>query len=406
MGEEGIHRREFIQAGMTAAVGMAVAAPGAAAEPPRIRRTRKLGATDLTISDIGFGTGMTGDPKTVRHGLERGITFFDTAESYPLGYPGAAERAIAQGIAGRREEVVLATKTEAGASERRGAFMKRLEASLRRLKTDRVEIYYNHAVNDVARLENPEWQEFASRAKQQGKIRYVGMSGHGGHLIECLDHALDHGQVDVILAAHNFGSDPKFYERFTKSFDLVANQQGLPRVLKKAHEKGVGVIVMKTLMGARLNDMRPFEWGGASFSQAAFRWVFSNPDIDGLVVSMKSPAQINEYLKASGETEPRVGDPRLLRGYLAAHGSQQCRQGCGACAGACPEGVPIADVLRARMYAEDYGEAAAGRAAYASLAADASRCQECEHQSCVAACPHGLDVPERTRTTPEVLGLG
>ena len=124
-----------------------------------------------------------------------------------------------------------------------------------------------------SRLQNPEWYEFAERAKRQGKIRATGMSGHAGRLIECLDYALEKGSVDVILVAHNFGQDPKFYQRFTRSFDFVARQPDLPRVLRQAKAKGVGVVAMKTLMGARLNDMRPFEKGGATFAQAAFRWV-------------------------------------------------------------------------------------------------------------------------------------
>ena len=57
---------------------------------------------------------------------------------------------------------------------------------------------------------------------------------------------------------------------------------------------------MKTLMGARLNDMRHYERDGATFAQAAFRWVLSNPDVSGLVVSMTSRAAIDEYLGASG----------------------------------------------------------------------------------------------------------
>jgi predicted aldo/keto reductase-like oxidoreductase len=354
---------------------------------------------------MGFGSGATSSAKLVRYALDHGITYFDTAESYPLGFPGVAERAIARGIAGRRNEVVIGTKTEARADESRDVFMRRLEASLRRLRTDRIDIYFNHAVNDLARLENPEWHEFTSRAKRQGKIRYVGMSGHGGHLLECLERAIDHELVDVFLGAHNFGADPKFYEHFTKSFDLVANQKGLPRIIQKAKAKGIGVLVMKTLMGAKLNDMRPYEWGSATYAQAAFRWVFSNPDVNALVVSMKSTEQIDEYLRASGETRPRAGDARRLRGYLAAHGASQCRQGCGSCADACPEGVQITEVLRARMYAEDYGEAEAGRTTYASLATDASACGSCSHKACLEACPYGLNVAERTRTTPKVLGL-
>ena len=389
------------------ALSLGVAAGGTAhaAAEPRVQQYRKLGKTDLKISDISFGSGATSDAESVRYALDRGVNYFDTAESYPLGFPGVAERTIANGIAGRRDEVVLGSKTQAKVNERRGVLMKRLEASLRRLRTDRIDIYFNHAVNDLARLENPEWYEFTSRAKKQGKIRYVGMSGHGGHLLECLDRAIDQDLVDVFLAAYNFGSDPKFYEKFTRNFDLVANQKGLPRVLEKAKAKGVGVLVMKTLMGAKLNDMRPYEWGGATYAQAAFRWVLSNPNVDALVVSMKSNSQIDEYLRASGETRPQAGDARMLRGYLAAHGDSQCRQGCGACADACPEGVQISEVLRARMYAEDYGEVEAGRVTYASLAEGAAACSECNHKACLAACPYGLNVPERTRTTPRTLGI-
>lgn len=206
----------------------------------------------------------------------------------------------------------------------------------------------------------------------------------------------------MILAAHNFGSAPAFYERFTKNFDVIANQQGLPRVLAKARKKDVGVLVVKTLMGARLNDMRPYEWPGATFSQAAFRWVFAQPDVDTLVVSMVNIPQVNEYLGASGQ-KPGPSDARLLRGYLAADSSSQCRPGCGACEGACPEGVPIADVLRARMYGTDYGETEQGRATYAELGAGASACTGCTHRACLGACPYGLDIAERTSSAHDLL---
>src|SRR2546422_7791960 len=171
---------------------------------------------------------------------------------------------------------------------------------LRRLRTDYVDVYFNHAVNDLERLKNPEWHEFTTRAKQAGKIRFVGMSGHAGRLIECLDYALDTNGVDVILVAYNFGQDPSFHQKFTGSFDFIARQPELPRVLQKAKAKGVGVITMKTLMGARLNDMRPFERGGATFAQAAFRWVLSSPNVDALIISMTSRGVIDEYLVASG----------------------------------------------------------------------------------------------------------
>src|SRR5439155_1269795 len=239
--------------------------------------------------------------------------------------------------------------------DRRDSMMRSLEGSLRRLRTDYVDVYFNHAVNDVERLKNPEWHEFIARAKQAGKIRFVGMSGHAGRLIECLDYALDPNGVDVILVAYNFGQDPSFHPKFTGSFDFIARQPELPRVLQKAKARGVGVITMKTLMGARLNDMRPFERGGATFAQAAFRWVLSDKNVDALIVSMTGREQIDEYLGASGSRAAVSEDLPLLRRYAAMNGATYCRPGCGECLAACPLGVPIDEVLRARMYAVDYG---------------------------------------------------
>jgi predicted aldo/keto reductase-like oxidoreductase len=223
------------------------------------------------------------------------------------------------------------------------------------------------------------------------------MSGHGGRLVECLDHALDHDLVDVVLVAHHFGQDPAFYERFTRRLDLVAVQPDLPRVLGKARHKGVGVIAMKTLMGGRLNDLRAYETGGATFAQAALRWVLASGLADALVVTMKSPEAVDEYLAASGWQRPQPGDVSILDRYLARNGATQCRFGCGACESACPAGVPVPEVLRTRMYLRDYADATLAREEYARLGSGASPCLACAAPGCTAACPHGLDVAALTR---------
>ncbi len=104
--------------------------------------------------------------------------------------------------------------------------MATLEGSLRRLRTDYVDIYFNQAVNDVQRLKNPEWAACVAQAKRQGKIRATGISGHAGNLIACLDYALQAGSVDVILTAYNFGQDPKFYHRLRKASPCMAGIEG------------------------------------------------------------------------------------------------------------------------------------------------------------------------------------
>jgi predicted aldo/keto reductase-like oxidoreductase len=406
MGDRGLDRREFLRRGALAgaSVGLLPLAAGAAlaSEEPRVRRERTLGRTGLRISDIGFGSSsLDGDDPLVQHALARGINYFDTAESYQ---GGRSEETIGRALAQSRERVILASKVGAKPDSSRSALMKSLDGSLRRLRTDRIDVYFNHAVNDVARLQNPEWPEFVSRAKQAGKIRFTGISGHGGRLVECLDHALDQSLVDVILVGFNFGQDPAFFQRFTSGLDFVAVQPDLPRVLRKARGKGVGIIAMKTLRGAKLNDMRPFEAGGATFAQAAFRWVFSTGLVDALVVTMNGRAQVDEYLGASGWDAPTRADEALLERYQARHGSTQCRYGCGDCASACPAGVPISDVLRTRMYAEDYEDLALARSEYAALGDGAAACLGCPHQACAKACPHGLAIPDLTRRAHRAIG--
>jgi predicted aldo/keto reductase-like oxidoreductase len=400
-----LDRRELLRRGIAlglapALLPLAAGRPAAAAEPPQVRRRVTLGKTGLELPDIGFGSSaLAGDTALVEHALARGITYFDTAESYESG---ASEETIGRALAGRRDAVLLASKQSAGAHAKRAELFATLEGSLRRLRTDHVDVYFNHAVNDPARLQNDEWYEFASRAKQQGKLRFTGMSGHGGRLVECLDLAVDRKLVDVVLVAFNFGQDPAFYEKFTGSFDFVARQPELPRVLTKARAAGIGVIAMKTLRGARLNDMRPYEGAGASFAQAAFRWIFSTGLADALIVTMKSPAQVDEYLGASGWTRPHPADAGLLRRYAYRTERTQCRYGCGDCAKACPAGVSIPDVLRARMYAFDYEEPRLARATLAEAGGSAA-CLTCSGAPCATACPHGVAIPELTRSVGGLL---
>jgi predicted aldo/keto reductase-like oxidoreductase len=398
-------RREVLQQGVLAGLGLGVRplqAWAQSAGQAHVGRYATLGRTGIRMSDISFGgSGLAaGQGDIVRHALDRGINYLDTAESYR---GGDSETTIGDVVRGRRDRVYIASKTYTSPTDRRDAMMRALEESLRRLGTDYVDVYFNHAVNDVARMKNPEWREFTARAKQQGKIRFAGMSGHAGRLIECLDYALDSDSVDVILVAYNFGQDPTFSEKFTRSFDLVARQPGLPRALQKAKAKGVGVIAMKTLMGARLNDMRPFERGGATFAQAAFRWVLSSRDVDALVVTMTSAERIDEYLGGSGWQSTAGGDLPLLRRYARINGASYCRHGCDDCLSACPYGVPIGEVLRTRMYAVDYGDPVLARSEYAMLGNGAAPCLSCAAQPCRGACSHGLPIERLLAPTHRML---
>ena len=400
-------RRELLRRGALAGVaaGLLPFTGGRAARAEAqatVKRYVPLGRTGFEISDISFGSSRldAGEERLVLDALERGINYFDTAESYR---GGDSEITIGNALRGKRDKVFIASKTHTSATETSDSMMQSLEASLRRLQTDYVDVYFTHAVNSVGRLENPQWHEFVEQARKQGKIRFSGLSGHAGRLIQCLDYALDRDMVDVILVAYNFGQDPAFYERFTQGFDFIARQPDLPRVLKKAKARNVGVIAMKTLMGARLNDMRPFEKDGATYAQAAFRWVLANPDVHALIISMTDSGGIREYLGASGWTIAARGDFELLKGYARMNGASYCRHACNDCESACPYGVPIADVLRTRMYARDYQDEKLARSEYAALGDGAAACLTCPTQACAGSCTYGLPVEKLTGPTHRML---
>jgi predicted aldo/keto reductase-like oxidoreductase len=97
-------------------------------------------------------------------------------------------------------------------------------------------------------------------------------------------------------------------------------------------------------------------------------------------------------------------DLDLLQRYAALNGATYCRQACNDCAGACPYDVPIADVLRTRMYATDYQDVAFARSEYSTLPVNASACLGCSGQPCRNACSHGLDIASLCAPTHRMLG--
>jgi predicted aldo/keto reductase-like oxidoreductase len=403
------NRRQFLgRAGAGLSVGAAgvgligTSASAADFSASKIQRYGTLGRTGISIADISFGSSRlrAGQEELVRHALDKGVNYFDTADSYTRSQ---SETVIGNALKADRARVAIVSKTRVGQSDDRQSIMRALEGSLKRLRTDYVDVYFNHAVNDIGRLTNPEWFEFAELAKQQGKLRYTGISGHAGRLVDVVDHAVKNNLVDVLLVSFNFGQDPAFYESLTRSFDRIATQQGLPAVLARAREKDIGVVAMKTLMGARLNDMRPYENAGTTFAQAAFRWTLSNPWADGLIVSMTSERQIDEYIGASGAEAVSTVDLDLLHRYAALNGTTYCRQACNDCDGACPYGVPIADVLRTRMYATDYEDLEFARLEYGQLEVNAAACPSCSGEPCQDACTHGLEVNRLCAPTHRML---
>lgn len=389
-----------LSVGTGSALGSDSDAPGAS--QPGVQKYVRLGRTGMEVSDISFGSFPLrhGDEGLVHYALDQGINYFDTAESYG---DGVSETVMGNALKGRRDDVYVATKIAAGARDSAESMMRRLDESLARLQMDYVDVFFNHAVNDVDRLKNPEWHEFAEKARAQGKVRYLGMSGHGGYLVDCVDYAVEQDMFDVLLLATNFGEDPAFYERFTRSFDFVANQQGLQGPMKKAKEKDIGIIAMKVLRGAKLNDMRPYEKQGYTYSQAAFRWVLNMPEVDNLIITMRNRDNVDEFLGASGTGAVTAYDMELLQQYAKMNEATYCSNTCNDCEGSCPYNVPIPDLLRMRMYALDYGDVSIARQEYARLEVNGAACLSCDGSPCRDACTHEIPLADLCGPTHQML---
>jgi len=379
------------------AVGRTFIGPGIPTEAPeqepawqeaRIRRYRRLGRTDAMISDISVGCGQLQDPEIAREAIARGVTYFDTSPDYSTA---ASERALGEAIQGHRHDLFLATKfcrpnghllDETPVPE----VMAAVEASLTRLRTDHVDLIHIHSCDRVERLMAANIHEAFDRLKEQGKVRFLGVSTHTPNLERVAHAAIDSGRFDVMMLAYHFGMWPDF-----------------GNILEKAKAHDVGIVAMKTLKGAKHTNLASFRREADSYAQAAFRWVLSNPNVSSLVVSFAKPQHVDEYVAASG-TPLTTADVRRLEHYDVLVRGDYCQPHCGVCLDSCPESLPINDVLRHRMYSKDYGRERDAMGLYAALERNASACITCP-APCQGQCPHGVPIRDAMLDAHRVLRL-
>ena len=382
-----ISRRAFVRASTavaaaTAMTGSAVAA-GAQETPPgdRVRRFKPLGKTGWKIGDVSAGSGQR-DPAVLNHIFECGINLIDTGAQY-----GGHEDLLGKVLPKWREKVFVLDKWDpplVTATVTKSALLEALDVSLKRLNTTYIDCMMLHSIGHpryggLDRIQNPAIYEAWDEAKRLGKVRFTGASSHGVRMIEEIGWGLDNNRFDVILIGANFLT------------------HGVEPLLKKARAKGVGTIAMKTMTTYKSDlNIRARQNEQTNARQACLKWVLASDLFDTLVVSMQNYDRVAEFLAVSGTTSLTARDERYLDTVAAAVGPRYCRPGCGACHDACPHGVPVADILRYKMYFEDYGEEKFAMQRYRLVPASArpSRCEGCA-APCEAACPYGLRVRER-----------
>jgi predicted aldo/keto reductase-like oxidoreductase len=360
----------------------------------RVESYRRFGRTEWNVSDIVLGTGrIQGEngEKIARQAIERGVNYFDTSPDYS---GAGSENAMGKAIKTvPRDQFFVASKfctplghLPAGTSPSK--YIEAVEGSLSRLGTDYLDLCHIHSVDSVDRLMDPNVHEAFDRLKEQGKVRFLGFSTHTPNLVNVVSAGIDSNRFDVMMVAYHHG--------------IWAPLEGL--IHRAREESDMGVVAMKTLKGAKHHGLLDFQEDADTVTQAALKWTLSNPDVSCAVISFFDLQHVDEYLAASGKQLTRH-DVAVLREYDRQIAGSYCGPHCGECLSSCPEGLPIHDVLRHRMYFEDYGWEKEGMQRYAALEKNASVCAGCS-APCLGSCPVGVNIPERMAGAHELLTLG
>ena len=290
MSEQHNTRREFLQASVAGAAALSLTATAAGGDGGKGLPTRPLGKTGEKVSILclgGWHIGAVKDPKEaikIMHAaLDEGLTFFDNAWDY---HDGGSEEVMGKALAegGKRAKVFLMTKN--CARDAKGT-RQHLEDSLRRLKTDRIDLWQFHEINYD---NDPDWVlekgalAEAVKAQKDGKVRYLGYTGHKSphiHLKMLEKHPWATAQMPINVCDWH-------YRSFARE------------VLPEATKRGVGVIGMKSLGGGQPGR---FIQEKVCTVEEALRFALGQP-IASLVVGIDSMDVLKQDLKIAREYKP------------------------------------------------------------------------------------------------------
>jgi uncharacterized protein len=390
-------RREFMtkrlvyltSAGLLSASGSLWAAdtvPTEGAPNPGKVIQRRLGRTGVTLPVVSMGW-MNPDTRGLPvRAYELGARYFDTAGVYD---GGRNEETLGNFVKelGVRDKVVISTKVllspqvrKAGAAEVKAQFLKSFEGSLRRLQMDHVDILYFHDVATVADANNLAVQEVLADLKKQGSVRFTGVSTHSGQ-VEVLNAVVQGGFHDVVLVAINF---------------TMSENKALLEAIKKAASKGVGLIAMKTLMGGNWpkDSGVPKRVPTDFLSTAAVKWVLRNEDITTAVTGIRTFAQVELNFAVASNLKYTVKERQFLTDKNLKASLEFCQQ-CGKCLASCPYHVDIPTLMRAYMYALQYGNNQQAQVTLAAVPKENGLdiCRTCA--SCRAACANTVNITRK-----------
>jgi len=319
----------------------------------------RLGRTEMLATKLGFG----GIPiqrvseeeaiAVVHKCLELGINFLDTANGYTT-----SEERIGKAIKGKREDILLATKSQARTRE---DVEKHLKLSLERLGTDYIDLYQLHNVSDTKTLKtmlDPDGpRAVVEDAKKAGVVKHIGVTSHQ---IDIAKDAVKTGLFETIMFPTNFMS----YE-------------GRDELLSLCKQHDVGFIAMKPLAGGMIDN-----------ATIAIKYLLQIPNIV-LIPGIERVPEIEEIARVfQRPKEMTAGEKQEMERIKQDLGTRFCRR-CDYCQ-PCQAGIPISDVMSfpnlrkrlplVRLYTGKFAESF-------TKALECTDCGECEER-----CPYDLPI--------------
>ena len=271
---------------------------------------RKLGNTPIVISTVSVGTGSGQTTNVLNYAFEKGINFVHTCRQYA---GGKSLNAVTEFIKGKREKVVIGMKVSWDV-EKDEEFDKLLKS----METDYVDIAF-FQLHKADEVKKEKYKEAAARWKKSGKIKAIGLTSHGD-TVNCMQAALELGYFDVLMPSYNLSLEKNFEE-----------------VFKLAAEKKVSVILMKTNHGL----------DAATYEKAVAKYL-STPAVITICKSLNSFKVVNEMIEwANFELNKETENSIKKSAELTSIG--HCGM-CSACTTACPNKLPVSDVVRCSDY--------------------------------------------------------
>lgn len=293
-----ISRKRFLSAALGGIAGIRISSGSEKPVNNAFADLRNAGRTGIMVSPICFGAPRTSEESLIRYALDKGINFIDTGRAYTNG---KNEELVGRAIEGRRKDVVVQSKIRLdpaelpsggtgrkGAAEIKEALESKLEASLKAMKTDFIDILLYHDATEEKLLFHPEVMKFFSDHKSSGVIRAHGFSAHNDRL-NLHERNNTEGFYNILMVPFNHKGS--FIHSVTGRFEEW-DQKRLIAALTTAGEKGIGVIAMKTCSGGKYS---PSPGKEPDYAEAV-KWVIQHPFISSAAIAMANFSQVDENI--------------------------------------------------------------------------------------------------------------